>query len=265
MTKNEQIKKLFDENYQMLLSADITTPVEKNGICYDGIIDENVFENCSKKIIFLLKETNGNTENKNNDDTITIGLPKKLEDWDYRKWLQEQQAENILNSSKFYSSTFNKLCMWIDVFYNCISGKEISFEDYKANKYNETNFRKLLKKTGIINLKKTWGTSRTEWKNLYSYLHHEMNNAPIEVLKKEIDIIKPDVVICGSNQVFDFAQEIFNEGVLELELSNGDIFRYFKSQKTLFLDFYHPACMGSIEKYYNYAKLRFEAIRTLII
>lgn len=269
MTKNEQIRKLFDENYEKLLSADVTTPVTKNGICYDGIVDEAIFDKCKYKIVFLLKETNGNRTIKNSDGTEKVGLPEELNDWNYRDWLEKQQAYGLEspdtdNSNSFYGSTFNKLCMWIDILHDVLNSMDIHYNSYYIKRYNTTNFRELLKSTAIINLKKTWGKEKTEWKDLYSYLHQQNNNVPIDVIKKEMDIINPDIVICGGDQVFDFAQEIFNEEILRLELSNGESFRYFKRNETIFLDFYHPACKGAIEKYYNYAKIRFETVKYLI-
>jgi len=269
LLKNEQIKKLFDENREKLLSADITTPVKQNGICFDGIIDEEEFDKCAKKVIFLLKETNGNSTIKSDDGTNKTGLPEALPDWDYRKWLQEQQAYgyesyNGFDSSRFYGFTFNKICMWVDVFCDCLSGVDESFDDYKKSRYNETNFRNILRRIGVVNLKKTWGSASTKWSDLYSYLHQENNKTPLDVLRKEIEIIKPDIVICGGEQVFDFAQEIFCGEVCSMKVTDGTRFRYFKNEDMVFLDFYHPSCRKSIQKSYNYAKMRFNVIKQIL-
>ena len=40
MERSEKIRQMFDENKKMLLDADTTTKVRKNGVCYDGVVDD---------------------------------------------------------------------------------------------------------------------------------------------------------------------------------------------------------------------------------
>lgn len=149
--KNEKIKLLIAENRTALLAADSTTPVLENGICFDGIIDEAEFEHQSKKILFLLKETNGVDSSGK--------LPERLQDWSYRDWLQYNQANGGRSddpSEKFYGKTFYNLCMWVDVFYQCLTEKNVrSFDEYYTEFFNVDHYREILKKTAIVNLKKT--------------------------------------------------------------------------------------------------------------
>lgn len=173
-------------------------------------------------------------------------------------------------SQAFYGYAFNKLCMWTDIFFDCMEGRDVSYEEYEKSRYNEENFREVLKKTGIVNLKKTWGGNSTEWKNLNNYLYPDKatDSATAEFIRKEIGIIKPDVVVCGSLEVFDFAVKIYNKAKKEekeIMLSDGSSLKYFKHENTVFINFYHPSCPGKKNTdMYNYAKLRFGAIAELL-
>ena len=252
---------MFEENEYDLLRADITTPVQKNGICFDGIIDETVFESQKyPKVMFLLKETNGH---------VNGHLPQILPNWDYRGWLEHQQANNIesndpMNSNKFYGAAFNKLCMWTDLLHDCFSETVVPYEEYKVMRYNQVHFREVLKRVAIINLKKTWGGSQTEWQHLNSYLNQDGNDAPKRVLHEELIIIDPAIVICGGRETFDFAKEIFYGEEQVISLEDGNKLSYFMLDGKIFLDFYHPSCRGEIAKLYDYAIKRFFAVKTLL-
>lgn len=86
LTVTEKIKDLLKNKQEVLLQADGSTNNRENGICFDGIVDETCFDKQPKKVIFLLKETNGN-DDKGQE-------PESYNEWDYRSWLQHQQANN---------------------------------------------------------------------------------------------------------------------------------------------------------------------------
>lgn len=244
---NKKIKELLVSNREALLQADITTREKENGICYDGIVDEESFYAQPKKIVFLLKEANGNDKSGK--------TPEAYNDWDYRSWLQHQQANNEpgdeSNDQRFYTKAFYNVCMWLDVFYDSLAGKHISYEEYVASgRSNTETLRKNLKKTAIINLKKTWGGGSTKWENLNSYLQSEVIR---EVLRKQITYINPDIVICGGGQVFDFAKEIFGAKAEKASIVNGQKADYFKVDNRIFLNLYHPSCRKKRKDLYNYS------------
>ena len=99
---NKKIKDLLISNHEALLQADVSTQETPNGICFDGIVDEAVFYAQPKKVIFLLKETNGNDDRGETQESYS--------DWDYRGWLQHQQANDEPgdeeNSRVFYKSIY---------------------------------------------------------------------------------------------------------------------------------------------------------------
>ena len=69
------------------------------------------------------------------------------------------------------------------------------------------------------------------------------------ILKRQLEIISPDVVVCGSSDVFETVRNIF-------EIKNKDcvtkpsvtipnkLMRYMVVGKTVFVDFFHPAWYG---------------------
>lgn len=255
---NKKIKDLLISNHEALLQADVSTQETPNGLCFDGIVDEAVFYAQTKKVIFLLKETNGNDDRGETQESYS--------DWDYRGWLQHQQANDEPgdeeNSRAFYKKAFTNLCMWLDVFYDILSGKHISYEEYQANGRLDTEkLRKNLSKTAIVNLKKTWGGASTDWKDLNSYLQSKV---ALEVLRKEIAYIDPDIVICGSNQVFNFAREIFGGEVQTPPLTGSLKTNYFRVGNSIFLDFYHPSCRKKREDLYNFSVDIFNALIWLL-
>lgn len=254
----EQIKELLSSNREVLLQADSSTSEKQNGICFDGIVDEACFYAQPQKILFLLKETNGN------DDSGKA--QEGYDDWDYRGWLQHQQANDEPgdggNDRAFYK-TFYNICMWLDVFYDILADKHISYEEYMAGgRFNTEVLRKNLRKTAIVNLKKTWGGAHTDWKALNSYLQSE---GVLEVLCKEITYINPDIVLCGGREVFDFAKRIFGGEVQNLPLPGDSKTEYFRMGNRIFLNFYHPADYYKKRKnLYVYSTEIFNALHTLL-
>lgn len=249
--RTELIKKMMRDNREALLEADKTTPVKMNGICYDGIVDERVFMRQKRKIAFLLKETNANDKHGN--------MPKEIGDWDYQHWLKYQQAHNIAEGdadTNFYGHTFNKLCMWVDLFYRILDGEILPFEEYEEKYYNTENFRKNLAKTAIINLKKTWGSGSTNSEDLAKYLE---SKTVLKVLDDEMHAIGPDIVICGGEDTYNYAQSVFKGEEYECSFPVGDddITLYIDRNRRIYLNFYHPACRKSKKDMYDFAVDKF--------
>ena len=254
MGKTEALRSLLEQNRDALLRADPSTLSVPNGICYDGIVDETTFyshEN-APRAVFLLKETNGNDAHGKAQD--------HLKDWDYRYWLEHQQAngeKSERNDSNHFYRTFHSLCMWLDVFKACMNDHVMPFSEYRdSGQLSPDRLRKNLRKTAILNLKKTWGGGSTSWNALNSYLE---SDAARNVIREQIELIQPNIVICGGRQVFDFAKEIFAAEEKHILSEDRDVF-YFKANGVLFLNFYHPACRKSREFLYNYSADVFQTL-----
>ena len=78
----------------------ITEGNPNNGICYDGAVMPEVYFKKEPRLLFLLKETNGN----NNDGSSN----ESLSDWDYMHWVNEQANRQ----EPLYRSVYRNIAMW---------------------------------------------------------------------------------------------------------------------------------------------------------
>lgn len=243
MTKNEEIQMLLTENREILLNGELT-----NGICFDGIVDEDCFDKQATKLAVLLKETNGNDSEGNHQEV--------LPDWDYRSWLKEQQAEGkpMPGESKdpFYSSTFRKLCLWLAEFFDVTDEGNCDVDQYflADGGVDISKVRTSLKKVALVNLKKSWGTEKTNAGKLYNYA---TNVAIAPILVRELAIISPDFVLCGSSDVFETARNIYgikNKNCItkQSETMPDKVMRYMVVGTTVFVEFFHPAWYGKEDR-----------------
>lgn len=247
INRTEKIRQLLEENREALILADPMSDIHTNGICYDGIINQRKY----KRIVFLLKETNGNDSN---------GEAGKLNDWDYRLWLERCQSEGLPtgnkgDSTQFYGRTFKKLSMWADVLVTLMDKKSVlPFEEYEKEKLDQAYLRETLKKIAIINLKKTWGGGTADLRRLDTYLKSE---AVRSVLKEQMYLAVPEIVVCGGRQVYDYAKAIFGGDEKCFDLPSGDKLEFFRDHDTVYVNFYHPAYRKSTLCAYNMAVERF--------
>lgn len=254
MDKNNQIHELLLENKRLFLDADDFFKGKDAGICFDGIVHEAKFEDMPLKLAFLLKDTNSNDENGKR--------PENPGDWDYRNWLERDQSvmpniEPVPKEKKFYGKTYNKIAMWVESFFSAYQREtRKAFDEFeKSFLMCEEKKRAALRKIAIVNMKKTWGTSSISDKELKKYLESKEVQ---KVLEKELEIIKPDIVICGST--YWLIKEIFDGQAKQLTHSNGKQVEYFQRGNVTFLEFYHPANRKKTETQYDFAWDVFEAL-----
>lgn len=247
MSKNIQIEELLKNNKRLLLDADPFFRTKENGICVDGIVHEATFEKMPLKLAFLLKDTNSN-------DGKGV-RPENPMDWPYRDWLEYKQSVMPTETPapkerRFYGKTFNKLTMWAESFFCASEGKEkMKFEEFeKSFLASEEAKRNALRKIAIVNIKKTWGTSSITNNDLTKYLEYEGVQG---ILERELEIIQPNVVICGNT--YWLVKDKFIGKEDELTLSNGNRVKYFQWKGIKFLEFYHPANRKKTEEQYYYA------------
>lgn len=235
MRKTDKIKNLLLENKTILLNDETN-----NGICFDGIVDEDTFNSTKTKLCVLLKETNGLDK--------TRKLPEKLDDWDYMKWIKEQQADGVHEAGKnidpFYGSTYRKLCLWISEFFDISEKKYCNIDHYFTNgSIDKNKVRQSLKKIALVNLKKTWGVNQTDSTNLENYATKETIS---DILNKQMNLIDPDIVLCCSPAVFDIAKKVYGDNTSFIKDSKSFDRKneFFIRNKTVFVNFYHPCWYG---------------------
>lgn len=237
---NSKIQKEINKCRKDILSGD-----ENNAICFDGIVDEKSWWETKRKLAFLLKETNYTEDGK------------KREDWEYCKWIYD------ISVGKESYPTFRNISMWTSMFYDIFEKGEADKEKYIENGALKITYElwRSLQKTAVVNLKKSWGGSSCNWNILNEHLKNENIRS---LLRKEIELNEADVILCGGTEVFDFAVSIWYGEKKSIPTSAGNKLCYFKSGKTVFVKFYHPACRKKREEMFDYAKDIFEALRSVL-
>lgn len=228
----------------------ITENNPNNGICFDGAVDRNCYFAREKRLMLLLKETNGN---KNNGEKNEI-----LGDWDYMKWVHDQANQK----ESLYRSVFRNIAMWARMFEIYIDeGREPAISeviDENGLIIDRTLCESMLG-IAIVNLKKSWGVEQTDWNKMKEYIDSDSKRK--EILLHQFDVLKPSVVFCGGT--FDFAKIVFDPKccIKEIESLDGQKIKSFEYGTAIFVDCYHPSRPGwSRENSFIYANNIFKAI-----
>ena len=210
----------------------ITENNPNSGICFDGAVSPDDYFTREHRLMFLLKETNGNNNNGERNDVLA--------DWDYMEWVRMQTAQ----SEPLYRSVFRNIAMWARMF--TIFTEEdrqpaVSELIDKNGLIIDKTLCGSLQNIAIVNLKKSWGVEQTDWYQMKAYL--ESDNQRMEILLHQVDVLKPTIVLCGGT--FDFAQSIFgNADCVKETVSDDQKIRYFDHNSTVFVECYHPSRPG---------------------
>lgn len=210
---------------------EITKGNTNNGICFDGAVNPSLFFTHDKRLMFLLKETNGNNMNGKRNEVTT--------DWDYMAWVQKQAncEENL------YRSVFRNIAMWSKMFDTYITGEKPNIDELIGNNGLIINKElcKSLENIAIINLKKSWGTEQTDWNAMNIYLNDSVRR---EILIHQVNVLEPTLVLCGGT--FDFAHIILGDDcqIQKKECANGTKIEFFENEMTTFVKCYHPSKPG---------------------
>ena len=249
MNKADRIHKLLEDNKEILLNG-----AEHNGLCYDGLVNEEEYDKQKVKLAFLLKETNGNDKDGK--------LPTKLNDWEYADWLRNNQ---VAGKEPLYR-TFYNVCMWISEFYDILKDGTTDVEKYLKNGALQITdeLRESLNKVAVVNLKKTWGRGTSSWNDINGYI----SNPEIKkVLNQEMEMLSPDVVLCGGREVFDLAIEVFGDGNLKPEVLTtqmGNKIDFIKNEGATYIHFRHPSSRKSRADQFEYAQDVFLALKDIL-
>ena len=201
-----------------------------NGICYDGPVDKLKFLERENRLLFLLKETNGNDNDGKRNTSFN--------DWNYMEWVHQQATQE----KPLYRSVYRNIVMWskmFEVFSDEKREPSISeFIDSNGLIINSNILNSLLN-VSIINLKKSWGNEKTDWESMNNYLNDNVIRK--EILKYQISELKPTLVLCGGT--FDFSYNIFGDGsdIKTITTNNGQIVKFFEHDATIFVNCYHPS------------------------
>jgi hypothetical protein len=188
---------------------------EYKTFCYDGILNDDLWEK-SSKIMFLLKETY--------DDF-----------WEIRGKNGEHKEYRLSGTSKTF---WRRMRMWTYIIDETLQGKEPSFEEaYKVR--NEAN-----NSIAYVNLKKYAEKSKSKNmayskdNDIFDYVKRDK-----EYLLKQIDFIKPRIILCAGT--FRFCSELFQNTT---QIIPGKL---YTKNGTHIIDFSHLSQRGSYKKNYD--------------
>ncbi len=175
----------------------------------DGVVNEDVWKSQQVKILFLLKEAYGGDC-----------------DWSLTEWFTK-----LLIEDKPFPRIWRRIVEWIYALKNTESEKTAVYSPriYEKN-------RDLINCISVVNIKKSHGQKQSDYEEILAYA-----KADAEFIKKQLELISPDVIICGST--FYALNDVYGG-----KISGGkkcDNWFYFTDiitgGKTTVIDFYHPA------------------------
>ncbi|HET9176864.1 MAG TPA: hypothetical protein VFQ24_00725 [Terriglobia bacterium] len=189
------------------------------GFSPDGIVDESMYDRAKLRILFVLKEPNGHSD-------------------DMR--CHARHAERTLRESgRHRYATWRNLARW---------SHGLLF-DHPQFSEMEKGFRSSggLLSIAIINLKKTRGESKTRPRELSAFVANPINKA---MLRQEMEIIDPTVIICcGRQSVGELVKEIVAPESKWSPLENGLL--CFEWRRSAALSFWHPAARAKTASLYS--------------
>lgn len=191
--------KYFSKNMQFLNDMNIGF---NDKLTIDGAIS-NEYDKCNPKIMWILREPHGGGGGSLIEYVKNLSNPYENK---YRNW-----GSTYSVISKVTYGILNNYIPW---------GEWI---------YNVPELLKSLSKIAIINLNKLGGGAKNNW-------HLFMQKAIQQkmIIKQQIFLLQPNVIICGGTFFFLSENEIV-EGVTLNNKSAG------KCRDTIIIDTYHPA------------------------
>lgn len=183
----------------------------------DGFVCKKEWDSSEyKKILFVLKEAYGDVE----DGSIT-------------KWLKD--CKNL-------PQMWKRVVEWA---YGINNTNESYIGEFPSILFNEEGTsteaaKKLLKSIAIINLKKSNGQSLSNKKEINLYAKNDS-----EFLKKQIQLISPDIIVCG------FTLDALDKYVYGKEIKKNKCDDWFyntckiTNRETIVIDYYHPAAWST--------------------
>lgn len=251
MDKTRELENLFKKWEE---NGSYSSKGQRGQFIKDGIVCLKRYEKSAVKVLFVLKDTN----DANPQIYYERGICEEvvLSDNSGASWnrISEWARALVLGEENFLEA-------------NCLKKEEIDEEDEKDG------LRKYFKKIAIMNLKKASGKGSIGYKELEPYVIKDVEN-----IRKEIEIISPDVIIACSSDVFEllhkevFKKERYSISPRVISLNNKmkdygnyfDISSFLCSKKPVYVIKYcHPNNRGrgncsKEEHYENMLKIRTE-------
>lgn len=200
----------------------------------DGIVNEAEWENVSPKICFFLKEA----------------YSRDGSSWSLTKWINNGALVRM----------WNKVAEWTNGLLHTTSDfiPKYSYIDDKTKS-------KCLKSISIVNTKKSDGLSNSDWNDLLFYAQDDS-----KLLKQEIDLINPDIIICGYTG--SLLRVVYGASVCDSKVNNDGMINADDFKKNgyaivdgrIIIDYYHPANQfPNMLNYYTICSLYQQALKDM--
>ncbi len=214
---NKEFTKKEDDLQSRWIASYSTEDQEQ--FCFDGLIyyrdpDSNddyeevvKWEKAKRKILFLMKDTNGNPGD------------------DYRWW-----KEFYTIKGNFFRNIIK--CLW------ALNKVDIDYRpDFNNNKtIEEYTTESIPYPMAIVNVKKIAGGSHISNAKIWSFYKTDR----CFIIEQVKDILKPNIIVCGggSGTILNIAKDIYSDVKFE---KHNDWCYYCKQCDLLLIDDYHPS------------------------
>lgn len=171
-------------------------------IVADGVVDEKQYLESKFKIVYVMKEVNGGSD-----------------DWDLKDFLFDGGR----------SQTWDNIARWTEGILNL--QEDFSWKYLSEN--NEIRRKKYLRKIGSINLKKTPGKHTSNYKEI-SIAATENK----EIIKEQIELYNPEIIICCGTS-HDFIKCYLESDPVNWEMTYRGV-EYIRNKNQIIISFAHP-------------------------
>lgn len=210
----------------------------------DGILEKNdlidvesLWYNMRKRVLFLIKDQ-----------------PSEWSD-DIRLWLKDMKEDSIENlsrksnnrelKSRFMRNIANVFWGLLNIVEptDCVYSKVVqSFDDVKRV-FNTIPF-------ALVECKKQGGGASITNSTLKLYLRRYK-----EFICREIDILRPNIIVCTNNLIYDFVIDYYHNKypdypLMMLSEQGHNSLRFHPKTQALIFNSYHPSARISYEKFY---------------
>lgn len=183
-----------------------------NNFIADGIVDENTWNSANKKrILFVLKEAYGT-------------------DWDGKTL-----ATWIENGFPYKGHTiWQRVARWT---YGIQNTTDAHIQRYTPRLDETTTHRECLEQIAVLNLKKSGGNKQSDYGEIAAYADYDC-----EEIRKEISLIDPEIVVCGST-FKTLYEKVYKREHMSAQEKSDNWYYYINldGKERLYLDVYHPS------------------------
>lgn len=219
-----------------LLMQDLANEHRKKGwtnFISDGAVNPEIYEHTKPKIVFFLKEAYSQGEYKT---------------WSLTEWLNNGSMTKMWGTVAEWTYGIKNTTATV------IAPKPYLSKEEKTD---------LLKTIAIVNVKKSNGQKSSDYNDLLTYAESDYFH-----LRKELDILAPDIIICGNNSSLlrllygAKIQEgkVSKDGAINAEFMHKNGYAIVGNQ--IIIDYYHPANQyPTMLNYYTVCSLYQQALK----